>query len=125
MSSVDMNSITDEQKKIKQILDSVVESDILPVKQNEKNNNNKSKQNLIDGNKTLKNGKLFDNNAPIAYFSKDYKKQNSIHSKSSEIDDDYYLENVLNAKDRRASWSQVRSQRSYIPSLTAICKFIF
>jgi hypothetical protein len=36
-----------------------------------------------------------------------------------------YLENVLEAKDRRQSWQQVRKQRSYIPSLSVICKFLF
>ena len=48
----------------------------------------------------------------------------SILSKSIDNIDDNFLENVLNCKERRASWTQVRSQRnSYIPSLTAICEF--
>jgi hypothetical protein len=44
---------------------------------------------------------------------------------SSIEQDESYLENVLNAKDRRASWQQVRSQKSYVPSLSAICKLHF
>lgn len=36
--------------------------------------------------------------------------------------DDKYMENIMLAKDRRTSWQQVRSQRSFVPSLSAICK---
>lgn len=107
-------SMAEEQKKIKQILDSVVESNAIPLKVN--NNKNSSTK------KAAKNAKIYDNtNQSIVYLANDYKKM-SIHSKSSDLDDDY-LENVMNAKDRRASWSQVRTQRSYIPSLTAICMY--
>ncbi len=42
----------------------------------------------------------------------------------SSLEDDSYIENVLNASDRRASWQKMRSQRSYLPSLSAICKYI-
>lgn len=115
---ITMNStISDEQKKIKQILDSVVESEQSAAASNKKqtkNENNKSK--------TTKNGKSLDNN--ITYLSNEYKKKLNMHSKSSELDDDY-LENVLNAQDRRSSWSKIHTQRSYIPSLTAICMYIF
>jgi hypothetical protein len=118
---ITMNStISDEQKKIKKILDSVVESEQSAAasaannKKQTKNENNKSK--------TTKNGKSFDNN--ITYLSNEYKKKLNMHSKSSELDDDY-LENVLNAQDRRSSWSKIHTQRSYIPSLTAICMYIF
>ena len=46
-----------------------------------------------------------------------------IRSISSD-NDDAFIEGVLNAKDRRTSWQQIRTQRSYIPSLSAICKLI-
>ena len=42
--------------------------------------------------------------------------------KSSSSDHDDILENILEATDRRASWQNVRSVKSYVPSLTAICK---
>jgi hypothetical protein len=41
----------------------------------------------------------------------------------SNDNDDAFIEGILNAKDRRSSWQQIRAQRSYIPSLSAICKF--
>jgi hypothetical protein len=52
---------------------------------------------------------------------KDNKHAKPIRSISSD-NDDAFIEGVLNAKDRRTSWQQVRTQRSYIPSLSAICK---
>jgi len=40
--------------------------------------------------------------------------------------DEAYIDNVLNCKERRASWTNIKSEktktRSYLPSLTAICK---
>ncbi len=39
---------------------------------------------------------------------------------------DAYIDNVLNCKERRASWTNIKSEktktRSYRPSLTVICK---
>lgn len=42
-------------------------------------------------------------------------------SKSTDQDENY-LENIKMAKDRRVSWQQLRNERSYIPSLSVICK---
>ena len=47
----------------------------------------------------------------------------TIKSVSSDHDD--ILENILDATDRRASWQNVRSQKSYVPSLSAICKLLY
>ena len=59
--------------------------------------------------------------APVPY-NADYSKHRPVRSKSSDPQDDY-LESILNAKDRRLNcWTQVRSQKSYAPSISAICK---
>lgn len=42
--------------------------------------------------------------------------------KSISSDQDDIIENMLDATERRASWQVVRSQKSYVPSLSAICK---
>lgn len=46
-------------------------------------------------------------------------KNNATHSTDT---DDAYIDNVLNCRERRASWTQVKSEktRSYLPSLTVI-----
>jgi hypothetical protein len=56
----------------------------------------------------------------IVYYSG--QKKTDRHKSVEQEDDEKYIENVLNAKDRRQSWQQVRTQRSYIPSLSVICK---
>jgi hypothetical protein len=45
--------------------------------------------------------------------------------KSISSDQDDIIESILDATERRASWQVVRSQKSYVPSLSAICKYKF
>lgn len=47
----------------------------------------------------------------------------SIPSQSNDTDD-AYIDKVLNNKERRASWTALKTERkrSYLPSLTVICK---
>jgi hypothetical protein len=119
------NATSDEQKNLRKILDSVRESDVLishKQTKNETNNakkcNSNPKSNIAENSKT----KNLNNPTSLSYLSNEYKKQISIQS--SDLDDEFF-EGTLNAKDRRQSWSQVHKQRSYIPSLTAICKLNF
>jgi hypothetical protein len=49
-------------------------------------------------------------------------KKNAARSLSRDGEDEKFIDSILNAKDRRTSWQQVRSQKSFVPSLSAICK---
>jgi hypothetical protein len=49
-------------------------------------------------------------------------KKNAARSLSMDGEDDKFIDSILIAKDRRTSWQQVRSQKSFVPSLSAICK---
>ena len=113
------NVTSDEQKNLKKILDSVRESEVLisSKQTNIKNNKNSSNNKSTIADKTK--GTSAVNATSLSYLSNEYKKQISIQS-ASDMNDEFF-EGTLNAKDRRQSWSQVHRQRSYIPSLTAIC----
>lgn len=64
------------------------------------------------------------NNAKSEYYSNKNNLSRSLSTDNNQ-EDIFYLDNVLKAKDRRTSWQQLRSQKSYIPSLSAICKYIY
>ena len=52
-------------------------------------------------------------------------KKNIDTSLSHDGEDEKFKDGVLKANDRRTSWQQVRSQKSFNPSLSAICKYKF
>ena len=47
----------------------------------------------------------------------------SLKPKTQDQDEDLYLEGIHNAIDRRQSWQQARAQKSFVPSLSVICKY--
>lgn len=103
-----------DPKKINQILESLVESNSNPKLVVTDLSNGVENLNINATSKEITNRTYpqQQQNEPI----------NRAMHRSKSSDQDEYMDNVLNAKDRRTSWQQVRSQKSYVPSLTAICK---
>ncbi len=50
----------------------------------------------------------------------------SIFTNSSNVrmPDDRVLDNIVNAQDRRNSWQTQHTQKSFMPSLSIVCKLI-
>ena len=105
-----------DQLELKKMLDSIVEvnaSTVQPILKDTK---------ILNGNNAKLLNKEGNISTPIAYVT-DYSKNRPIRSMSSD-QDEAYMDTYMNAQDRRASWQQVRSQKSFAPSLSAICKLL-
>ena len=119
-----------DQSKIKNFLESINET----VRNFKSNNMNNNADANVEANDAAIDSEINNRFTRIKVSDYNYinevdedpgrNRSKSILSKSIDNIDDNFLENVLNCKERRASWTHVRSQRnSYIPSLTAICEF--
>ena len=119
-----------EQNKIRGFLDSVKESVRSRRNDASQDNNNSNNKN---GNNNIKI--IHEDQPPTAEMSylnahieegRAKNQAKSIPSQSTDTDD-MYIDAVLNSKERRASWTALKTERkrSYLPSLTVICKLFF
>ena len=95
------NNESDSSLKTKEVLKSIIDSTTPKIKLNEID---------LDSHDPNKHSEYYSNKKSLA------------KSLSMDGDEDKFFENVLSAKDRRtaSTWQQARSQKSYVPSLSAI-----
>jgi hypothetical protein len=112
-------------KSKQQVLKSIIEAKTPKLKLNEIEMTSCELSDAVFASKSNGNGNGNDDPNNSHKLSEYYSnKKNAARSLSMDGEDTRFNENVLFAKDRRTSWQQVRSQKSFVPSLSAICKLI-